>query len=224
MSGPAAAWWGADGISLAALYQLTAGTDGSGPTASGTLDELYSATGEFSTCPSWLAPAELPQLATSFDQDGFPLDGAFTNREPDTQLVDEQQAPFVYLWTESAQAAERMDSQSTFFEQRLVVLVRVRRNEDSGSTAGGYGVSVAREFARRQALNLCRGVMYLLARDLARTCRTLDPTGGLGVVYSLQTESPTITPNYGADGDTFADSVASITVIQLRAEPANTGV
>jgi hypothetical protein len=223
VSGPAAAWWGADAVSLAALYQLTAGTSGGGSSASGTLAELYT-TGDFSTCPTWLAPAELPQVATSFDSDGFPLDGAFSNREPDTQLVDEQQAPFVYLWTESAQASEKMDSQATFFEQRLVVLVRVRRNEDSGSTTGGYGVSVAREFARRQALNLCRGVMYLLARDLARTCRTLDPSGGFGVSYALQTESPTSTPNFGADGDSFADATASITVVQLRSDPANTGV
>ncbi len=224
MSGPAAAWWGADAVSLAALYQLTAGTSGGGSSASGTLAELYSVTGDFSTCPPWLAPAELPQVATAFDSDGFPLNGAFSNREPDTQLVDEQQAPFVYLWTESAQAADKMDSQATFFEQRLIVLVRVRRNEDSGSTSGGYGVSVAREFALRQALNLCRGVVYLLARDLARTCRTLDASGGFGVVYSLQTESPTATPNFGADGDTFSDATASLTVVQLRSDPANTGV
>lgn len=224
MSGPAAAWWGADAVSLAALYQLTAGTSGGGSSTLGTLAELYSVTGDFSTCPPWLAPAELPQVATSFDSDGFPLNGAFSNREPDTQLVDEQQAPFVYLWTESSQAADKMDSQSTFFEQRLIVLVRVRRNEDSGSTTGGYGVSVAREFARRQSLNLCRGVMYLLARDLARTCRTLDASGGFGVIYSLQTESPTVTPNFGADGDTFSDAIASLTVVQLRSDPANTGV
>ncbi len=224
MSGPAIAWWGADAVSLAALYQLTAGTDGSGATASGTLAELYSATGDFYTCPPYLAPAELPQVATVFDTNGFPLDGAFSDRQPDTELVDEQQAPFVYLWTESAQIAERMDSQATFFEQRLIVLVRTRRNEDAAYTAGAYGVSVAREFARRQALNLCRGVVYLLARDLARTCRTLDANGGFGVVYSLQTESPTITPNYGADGDTFADATASLTVVQLRNDPANTGV
>lgn len=224
MSSPALAWWGADAISLAALYQLTSGTDGSGPTASGTLAELYSATGDFYTCPPYLAPAELPQQATIFDNNGFALDGAFSNRQPLTQLVDEQQSPFVYLWTETAQIAERMDSQATFFEQRLIILVRVRRNEDAAYTPGAYGVSVAREFSRRQALNLCRGVLYLLARDLARTCRTLDASGGFGVVYSLQTESPTTTPNYGADGDTFSDATASLTVVQLRNDPANTGV
>jgi hypothetical protein len=210
-------------VELAALFQLTAGNAGGGPASVGTLDELF-ATGEWSTCPAYLRPTELPAQATLFDSDGLPLDGAYSNREPGTQLVHESLVPWVYLWCSSAQAVERMDSQAGFYQQSLQVLVRVRRDEDTASTPGGYGVTVAREFAQRQALNLCRATLYLLCRDLAATCRVLDNQGGFGVCYALQDLSPELTPNYGADGDTFADAIATIQVLQLRAEPANTGV
>lgn len=223
MTSPAAAWWSSDAVELAALYQLTAGNAGGGPASVGTLDELFT-TGEWSTCPTYLCPSELPAQATQFDSDGFPLDGAYSNREPATQLVHESLVPFVYLWCDSAQAVERMDSQAGFYQQRLLVLVRVRRDEDTASTPGGYGVTVAREFAQRQALNLVRAVVYLLCRDLASTCRVLDSAGGFGVCYAMQEQPPELTPNYGADGDTYADAISSITVLQLRAEPANTGV
>ena len=223
MSGPALGWWGADAISLSALFQLTQGTLGGGSSTAGTLDELYS-TGDYATCPSWLAPQELPQQATTFDSNGFPLNGSYSNREPDTQLVMEAVYPFVYLWTDAASVMDRMDSESVFWEQRLVVMTRVRKSEDSVLTPGGYGPSVSREFAEREALNLCRAVCYLLARDLPQTCRTLDAAGGFGVVMVLNAETPTVTQNYGADGDTFADVSASVTIMQLRAEPANTGV
>jgi hypothetical protein len=223
MSSPALAWWTADAIALAALRQLTRGTLGAGPTTVGTLTELYSATGDFSTCPAYLAPQELPALATGFDTNGFPLDGAYANRQPDTQVVDELLVPFVYLWTDSSALVERMDSQSAWYEQRLLVLCRVRRSEATSLTPGGYGVTVAREFALREALNLSRGVQYLLARDLARTCRSIEAATGFGVGYCLQAESSTETPNYGADGDTYCDVIASLTVLQLRNEPAISG-
>lgn len=217
-------WWGADAISLAALRQLTRGVTGSGPTTYGTLVELYSANGDFSNCPAYLAPAELPAHCTVVDANGFPLNGGYANREPDTEIVDELVVPYVYIWTEAATAIERMDSQSGFYEQRLISLCRVRRNEDSAFTPGAYGISVAREFALREALNLSRAIQYLFARDLPRTCRNLDPYGGFGVTYVLQSEPPVKTGNYGADGDTFVDAICSVTVMQLRTEPANTGV
>lgn len=223
MSSPAAAWWGSDSIGLSALSLLTSGVAGSGPYSVGTLDELYS-TGDFSTCPSYLMPTEFPQVPTSFDLDGFALDGSYSNREPTTQLEHEFLTPFVYLWTDTSASLERMDSATGLWEQRLVILVRVRRDDDASLNPGGYGPSVSREFAQRQALNLARGVIYLLSRDLPQACRNLEQTGGFGVLSVLQTESPTITSNYGADGDAFADAVASVTVLQLRSEPANTGV
>ena len=223
MTAPAAAWWGSDAISLSALSLLASGVAGSGPASVGTLDELYS-TGDFSTIPPWLAPAELPQVPTSFDLDGFPLNGSYSNREPTTQLEHEFLTPFVYLWTDTASAIERMDSATGLWEQRLVVLVRIRRDDDASQNAGGYGPTVSREFAQRQALNLARAVIYLLGRDLPQACRNLEPTGGFGVLSVLQNESPSISSNYGADGDSFADAIASVTVLQLRSEPANTGV
>jgi hypothetical protein len=224
MAGPAEAWWGSDAVELSALYSLTAGVEGYGPETYGTLDELYSVTGDYSTCPAYLAPQELPQIPEQFDQNGFALDGAYSNREPVTELVDEALNPRVYLWADSSTLVDRMDSQSGFYEMRLMFIVRVRRNDNANDTPGGYGVSVSREFAQRESLNLCRAIAYLLSRDLPRTCRTLSPADGFGVSSVLQTEAPVLTPNYGADGDMFADAIASVTVLQLRAEPANTGV
>ena len=80
MSAPALGWWGSDSITLAAFYQLTSGTDGSGPGAIGTLDQLFGAGGDFDTAPAYLVPAELPAQPIAFDLDGFALDGGYSNR------------------------------------------------------------------------------------------------------------------------------------------------
>lgn len=223
MISPAAGWWGSDSVTLAAFYQLTAGTYGGGSASVGTLPELYGAGGDFNGAPSYLVPAELPAEPLQFDLDGFALDGGYSNRKPDTQNLDETLVPHVFIWAENATLLEGMDSATAFVDQRIAVLVRVRRDENASLNAGGYGVTVAREFAQRQALNLCRGVSYLLIRDLPATARTLI-ADGFGVCYSVETEPPAFTPNFGADGDTYSDAIAIISVIQLRATPANSGV
>lgn len=223
MTSPALGWWGSDSITLAAFYQLTSGTDGSGPGAIGTLDQLYGAGGDFDAAPAYLIPAEFPAQPQTFDGDGFALDGGYSNRKPDTQNLDETLVPHVFIWAENATMLEGMDSATGFVDQRIAALVRVRRDENAASNAGGYGVTVAREFAQRQALNLCRGVSYLLLRDLPATCRTLI-ADGFGVCYSVESEPPAFTPNFGADGDTYSDAIVLISVIQLRATPANSGV
>lgn len=223
MTSPAAGWWGSDAVTLSAFYQLTAGTYSGGSAGIGTLPELYGAGGDFDGAPSYLVPAELPAQPTQFDLDGFALDGGYSNRKPDTQNLDETLVPHVFIWAENATPLEGMDSATGFVDQRIAVLVRVRRDENPNSNAGGYGVTVSREFAQRQALNLCRGVSYLLIRDLPATARTLI-ADGFGVCYSVETEPPAFTPNFGADGDTYSDAIAIISVIQLRAMPANSGV
>ena len=223
MSAPALGWWGSDSITLSAFFQLTSGTDGSGPGAIGTLDQLYGAGGDFDAAPAYLIPAEFPAQPQTFDGDGFALDGGYSNRKPDTQNLDETLVPHVFIWAENATMLEGMDSATGFVDQRIAALVRVRRDENAASNAGGYGVTVAREFAQRQALNLCRGVSYLLLRDLPATCRTLI-ADGFGVCYSVESEPPAFTPNFGGDGDTYTDAIVLISVIQLRATPANSGV
>lgn len=223
MSAPALGWWGSDSITLAAFYQLTSGTYSGGPGAIGTLDQLYGAGGDFDAAPAYLIPAEFPAQPQTFDGDGFALDGGYSNRKPDTQNLDETLVPHVFIWAENATMLEGMDSATGFVDQRIAALVRVRRDENAATNAGGYGVTVAREFAQRQALNLCRGVSYLLLRDLPATCRTLI-ADGFGVCYSVESEPPAFTPNFGADGDTYSDAIVLISVIQLRATPANSGV
>jgi len=223
VSAPALGWWGSDSITLAAFYQLTSGTYGNGPGTIGTLNQLFSAGGDFDTAPAYLVPAELPIAPTAFDSDNFALDGGYSNRKPDTQNLDETLVPHVFIWSENATMLEGMDSATGFVDQRIAALVRVRRDENSASNAGGYGVTVAREFAQRQALNLCRAVSYLLLRDLPATCRTLI-ADGFGVCYSVESEPPAFTPNFGGDGDTYTDAIVLISVIQLRATPANSGV
>jgi hypothetical protein len=187
------------------------------------LDQLFGAGGDFDTAPAYLIPAELPIAPTAFDSDGFALDGGYSNRKPDTQNLDETLVPHVFIWSENATMLEGMDSATGFVDQRIAALVRVRRDENPAFNAGGYGVTVAREFAQRQALNLCRAVSYLLLRDLPATCRTLI-ADGFGVCYSVESEPPAFTPNFGGDGDTYTDAIVLISVIQLRATPANSGV
>lgn len=226
MSG-AAAWWNADVIGPAVKWMLTRGRDGTGdgtaPYPPGTLNELWETGGDWEGAPPWLVPAELPALATEFDATapGFPVDGSFAARQPDTQAEFEFPSPFLYVWTEEATRVEDMDSECSWFDQRVLFLVRVRRDDDATAPSG------SKECARSTALAISRAVLYLMTRDFAVTCRNLATAasvvdGAFGVNHVTPGQEPTLTSNYGGDGDTFADALCSVLVFQLRPTPAAT--
>jgi len=227
MSGPAAAWWNADVLGAVAKWMLTRGREGTGdgtaPYEVGTLDQLYGAGGEWEDAPAWVRPTELPAQATEFDttDPGFPVDGSFAARNPTTGTEFEATCPFVFVWTEEATRREDMDSACSWFDQRMSILVRVRRGDFTTDP------SSAREAARNTALGLCRAVMFLMARDFPIACRYCaiasgEATGAFGVNHVTLGQEPTLTGNYGADGDTFNDAICSVLVHQLRSAPTST--
>ena len=223
---PTNPWDSAAPLPMIAVWQLTRGTAGTwnftGPAPVGTLDEAFAGSGRYAGTPAWMQPT-LPAQATAVNSDGFATDGGYTAGAPSLETEAQTPAPYVYIWCDGPGALEVLnDSQVGQFAQPMTVLVRQWRDD------GGVGTAVAREYARVRAMLLCQAVVELLERYFPQACRNRAAYDGLtddtyGVMYATVGEQPQVTQNYQAEADTFVDVFATITIMQARTVPANTG-